>query len=95
MKIDFVRFSNSAITPTKGTEDSAGFDLCSVESITVLSIPLNVLKQILTLRSLGNILEKIYARSSLAVGVLKFVGMSLMLTIGGRLWFSFLIFPRW
>ena len=42
MKIDFVRFSNSAITPTKGTEDSAGFDLCSVESIT---IPSNSIKR--------------------------------------------------
>ena len=35
MKNDFVRFSNSAIPPTKGTEDLAGFDLYLVESITI------------------------------------------------------------
>ena len=27
MKIDFIKFSNSTTTPTKGTEDLAGFDL--------------------------------------------------------------------
>ena len=37
MKIDYVRFRNSAITPTKGTEDSASFDLYSVEDATILS----------------------------------------------------------
>lgn len=45
MEIDFVRFSNSAITPTKGTEDSAGFDVYSKENVT---IPVNSIKIIRT-----------------------------------------------
>ena len=44
MKIDFVRFSNSAIVPTKGTEDSAGFDLCSVEDVTISSNSIKIIK---------------------------------------------------
>ena len=43
--MDFVRFSNSAITPTKGTEDSAGFDVYSKENVT---IPVNSIKIIRT-----------------------------------------------
>ena len=35
MKIDFVRFSSAAITPTQGTKDSAGFGLYSVEDVLV------------------------------------------------------------
>ena len=58
MKIDFVRFSNSAIPPAKGTEDSAGFDLYSVECVTIPSNSIKFIKTDLALRSLVDILEK-------------------------------------
>ena len=35
MKIDFVRFSDAAICPTKGSSDAAGFDLYSDEDVPV------------------------------------------------------------
>ena len=33
MRIDFVSFSNDAISPSKGLVDAAGFDLYSVEEV--------------------------------------------------------------
>ena len=44
MKIDFVRFSNFAITPIKRTEDSVGFDLYSVECVTIPSNSIKLIK---------------------------------------------------
>ena len=44
MKIDFVKFSNLAITPTKGTKDSAGFDLYSVENVSISSNSIKLIK---------------------------------------------------
>ena len=41
MKIEFLRFSSSAITPIQDTKDSAGFDLYSVENVIV---PANSMK---------------------------------------------------
>ena len=67
MKIDFVRFSNSAIVPTKGTEDSAGFDLCSVEDVTISSNSIKIIKTDIGLKILKGYFGKIYVRSSLAV----------------------------
>ena len=64
MKIDFVRFSNFAIVPTKGTEDSAGFDLYSVEDVTISS---NSIKIIQTGKIPKGYFGKIYARCSLTV----------------------------
>ena len=64
MKTDFVRFSNFAIVPTKGTEDSAGFDLYSVEDDTISS---NSIKIIQTGKIPKGYFGKIYARCSLTV----------------------------
>ena len=35
MRIDFLRFSNNAIFPTKGSPNAAGFDLYSTEEVIV------------------------------------------------------------
>ena len=67
MKIDFVRFSNSAITPAKGTEDSAGFDLYSVECVTIPSNSIKFIKTDIGFKIPCWYIGKIYARSSLAV----------------------------
>ena len=67
MKIDFVRFSNHAIVPTKGTKDSAGFDLCSVEDVTISSNSIEIIKTDIGLKIPKGCFGKIYARSSLAI----------------------------
>ena len=67
MKIDFVRFSNSAIVPAKGTKDSAGFDLYSVEDVTISSNAIKIVKTNIDFKISKGYFEKIYARSSLAV----------------------------
>ena len=44
MKIEFSRFSSSAITPAQGTKDSAGFDLYSVENVIVPANSMRIIK---------------------------------------------------
>ena len=44
MKIEFLRFNSSAITPTQGTKDSAGFDLYSVENVIVPENSMKIIK---------------------------------------------------
>ena len=44
MNTDFVRFSNSAIVPTKDTEASAGLDLYSVGDVTISSNSIKIIK---------------------------------------------------
>ena len=63
MKIDFVRFSNSTIFPTKGTEDSAGFDLYSVEDVTISSN--SIIKTDIGLKIPKEYFGKPYARSTI------------------------------
>ena len=67
MKIDFVRFSNSTIVPTKGTKDSAGFDLYSVEDVTISSNSIKIIKTDIGFKNPKGYFGKIDARSSLAV----------------------------
>ena len=43
-KIEFLRFSSSAITPTQDTKDSDGFDLYSVENIIVPANSMKIIK---------------------------------------------------
>ena len=62
MKIDFVRLGNSAITPTKGTESLAGFDLYSVKNVYI-----KLIKTDNDFKIPRGYFGKIYARSSLAV----------------------------
>ena len=44
MKIEFLSFSSSAITPTQGTKDSPGFDLYSVENVIVPANSMKIIK---------------------------------------------------
>ena len=67
IKIDFVRFSNSAIVPAKGTKDSAGFDLYSVEDVTISSNSIKIIKTDIGFKIRKSFFGKTYARSSLAV----------------------------
>ena len=44
MKIEFSRFSSSAITPAQGTKHSAGFDLYSAENVIVPANSMRIIK---------------------------------------------------
>ena len=85
MRIDFVRFSNSATALTKGTEDWLVLISIWLSVLQFHKPLLNLLKRILDLKSLGDILEKFMQSAVWQPGVLKLVGVSLMLTIRGRL----------
>ena len=56
-----------AITPTKRTEDSAGFDPYSVEDVPILSNYIKLIKTDIGFKIPRGDFGKIYARSSLAV----------------------------
>ena len=65
MIIDFLKFSNDAIEPTKCTPDSAGFDFYSTENILVA--PSRIINTCIGLTIPRGNFRKIYARSSFAV----------------------------
>ena len=65
MKIDFVRIINSAIAATKGTEDLTGFDLYSVECVTIPSNSIKLIKMDIGFKIPQG--WKNYARSGLVV----------------------------
>ena len=67
MKIYLVKFSNLAITPTEGTDDSAGFDLFSVEDVSISSNSIIHIKTDISFKIPQGYFGKIYDRSSLAV----------------------------
>ena len=67
MKIEFLKFSSSAITPTQGTKDSAGFDLYSVENVIVLANSMKIIKTGIGSKIPRGYFGKIYARSILAI----------------------------
>ena len=67
MKIDFIRIINSAITPTKGTEDLTGFDLYSVECVRIPSNSIKLIKMDVGFKIPRGYFGKIYARSSLVI----------------------------
>ena len=67
MIIDFSKFSNDAIKPTKHTPDSAGFDLYSTENILVAPSSVRIINTCIGFKTPRGYLGKIYARSSFAV----------------------------
>ena len=67
MIIDFVKFSNDAIEPTKSTPDSAGFDLYSAENILVAPSIVKIINTCIGSKISRAYFGKIYARSSFAV----------------------------
>ena len=67
MKIEFLRFSSSAITPTQDTKDSAFFDLYSVENVIVPADSMNIVKTDIGFKIPTGYFGKIYGRSSLAI----------------------------
>ena len=65
MIIDFLKFSNDAVEPTKGTPDSSGFDLYSTDNILVSPSSVRIINT-----CIGFMIPcggKIYAHSSFAV----------------------------
>ena len=71
MKIDFVKISTSAITPTKGTGVLASFDLCSVEEATIPSNSIKIIKTDIGFKIPRGYFAKIYLGSSLAARCAK------------------------
>ena len=67
MKIDFVRFSSTAVAPTQGTEDSSGFDLYSVEDVLVSPNSTKIIRTDIVFKILRGYFGKIYARLSFAL----------------------------
>ena len=67
MKIEFLRFGSSAITPIQGTKDSAGFDLYFVENVIVPANSMKINKTDIGFKIPRGYFGNIYARSSLAI----------------------------
>ena len=67
MKIEFLRFNSSAIPPTQGTKDSAGFDLYSVENVIVPANSIKIIKTDIGYNIFTGYFGEIYAKSSLAI----------------------------
>ena len=67
MKVDILKLSNFAITPIKGTEDSAGLDLCSVGDVSISLNSIKLIKMDIGFKIPPGYFGKIYARSSLPV----------------------------
>ena len=67
MMIDFIKFANDAIEPTKGTPDSAGFDLYSTENILVAPSRVRIINTCIGFKIPCGYLGKLYARSGFAV----------------------------
>ena len=67
MKIEFLSFSSSAISPTQDTEDSVGFDLYSVENFIVPANFMKIIKIDIGFKIPRGYFRKIYARSSLTI----------------------------
>ena len=74
MKIEFLRFSSSAITPTQVTKDSAAFDLYSLENVIVAANSMKTIKTNVGFKIPRWYFGKIYARSSLAIRCTKVSG---------------------
>ena len=67
MRIDFVRFSDVAIFPTKGSSDAAGFDLYFVEDVLVPSATVKLLRTDIGFNIPKGYFGKIHPRSSFAL----------------------------
>lgn len=87
MKIDFVKFSNSAIVPTKGTK--AGFDPYCVKMLLYLQILWKLLGLASASKSLEDTLEKVMRGLAWQLDVPKLVGASSMPVIESLLRYFF------
>ena len=67
MIIDFVKFSDDAIEPTKGTPNSVGFDICCTENILVAPSSVRIINTCIGFKISRGYFRKIYARSSFAL----------------------------
>ena len=65
--IDFIKFANDAIEPTKGTPDSAGFYLYSTENILVAPSCVRIINTWIGFKIPRGYLGKIYAGSGFGV----------------------------
>ena len=92
MKIDFVKFSDSTIVPTKGTK--AGFDPYCVKMLLYLQILWKLLGLASASKSLVDTLEKYMRGLAWQLDVPKLVGESSMPIIEGLLRQFFLIFLK-
>ena len=70
--IDFIKFANDAIEPTKGTPDSAGFDLYSNENILVAPSSVRIINTSIGFKIPCGYFGKNYARSGFAVKFYRF-----------------------
>ena len=67
MRVEFVKFSNAAICPTKGSSDAAGFDLCSVKDVLVPLSTVKLLRADIGLKIPRGYFGKIHPQSSFAL----------------------------
>ena len=67
MKINLVKFSNLAITPTKGTKGLTEFDFYLVECVTIPSNSIKLIKTDIGFKIRKGYFAKTYARSTLTV----------------------------
>ena len=67
MKIDFVRFSSTAVAPTQGMKDSSGFDLYSVEDVLVSPNSTKIIRTDIVFKIPRGYFGNIYARLSFAL----------------------------
>ena len=85
MKIDFVKFSNLVITPTKGGKIQLCLTSKQLRTFQFHQIPLNLLRGILALRFLEEILEKCIPGLVFQLDALKLADALLMPFIEGQL----------
>ena len=67
MRTDFLRFSNDAIWPTKGSPDAAGYDLYSTEEVNVSPSSVRIILTDVGFKIPKSYFGKIHSRSSFAM----------------------------
>ena len=67
MRIDFVRFRDAAICPTKGSSDASGFDLYSVEDVLLPPSTIKLLRTDIGFKIPRDYLGKIHRHYSFAL----------------------------
>ena len=67
MRIDFVRFSDAAICPTKWSSDAAGFDLYSAKDVLVPPSAIRIIPTDIGFKIPRNYLGKVRLHSSFAL----------------------------
>ena len=69
IRIDFLRFSNYAIYPPKGSPDAAGYDLYSMEWVIVLPSSIRIIPTDVSFKTPKGYFGKIHFRCSLLCSV--------------------------